>query len=377
MTLVQTREALEAALGRMRQAPWAAVDTEGDSLHHYKEKLCLVQVSVPGEDFIFDPLVPLDLSGLTAMLSQKSVILLHGADFDVRILRRTFGFEPTAMFDTLVAAQILGYPKQGYADLVERHIGVKLSKSPQKADWSARPLEPKLLEYASNDTRHLDTLRTIMTAELVELGRLDWCRQTCARILDYLKSVPTSPEEPTGREWQIRGSKELKGLSLTILQRLWHWREEEAGRRDRPSFKIMNTDYLSQLAAWAGAHPDADVAEWNAGPRQVKGQYRDVLNKLIREARTLPQAVWKFPPKGKPDYAWGEKENRLIGALKTAREEKAKALAIHPSLLATNAMLEALVKKAPRTDEAFRGAGVFLPWQADLLAEEFLKVLTK
>jgi hypothetical protein len=101
------------------------------------------------------------------------------------------------------------------------------------------------------------------------------------------------------------------------------------------------------------------------------------MNQKIREARSLPQAIWKFPPKTKIEVRWGERENRLIGELKAVREEKAKELAIHPSLMATNAMLEALVKKAPRNEESFRGAGVFLPWQADLLAEGFLKVLTK
>ena len=159
-----------------------AVDTEADSLHHYIEKLCLVQVSVPEEDMVIDPLVSLDLKPLVELLNRKSLIL-HGADFDIRILKRFYAFEPREIFDTMIAAQLLGYEKQGLADLAEKHCGVVLSKSAQKADWSVRPLNEKLLLYAANDTHYLLPLRAKLQEELEALGRDGWHRQSCAKLL--------------------------------------------------------------------------------------------------------------------------------------------------------------------------------------------------
>ena len=188
MKFIDTPALLLECVSKISSSAWAAVDTEADSLHHYLEKLSLVQITVEGEDYVIDPLVPLDLTGLLKALSGKKLIL-QAADSDIRLLKKTYDFRPQRVFDTMIAAQILGYDRMGYADLVEKHCGIKLSKAEQKADWSRRPLEEKLIVYAANDTRYLKPVQEAMEAELKELGRLEWHRQQCEKLLQTLEQL--------------------------------------------------------------------------------------------------------------------------------------------------------------------------------------------
>ena len=372
MKYIDTPELLKEAVSLISASSWAALDTEADSLHHYLEKLCLVQVTAAAGDFVIDPLVSLDLSPLAQVLAGKFLIL-HGADFDIRMLKRASLFEPVKIFDTMIAAQLLGYPKQGLADLAEKHCGVSLSKSSQKADWSKRPLDEKLLTYAANDTHYLRDIQSVMEKELRELGRLEWHSQACAKLLESLQEARL-PKDPA-REWQVKGSKDLKGLALTVFKALWYWREEEAKRRDRPSFKILNAEYLSEIARWTEKNPGNDIAQWKEAPRNVKGEYREALNRLVANAKSLPQAQWVYPETKKPRKKWGEHENQKISALKSEREKIALELKVHPSLLATNAELETIVAAFPRDRASLEAAGCLLPWQIETIGEKFLKVL--
>lgn len=372
MKTIDTPEALVDASKTIARAPWAAIDCEADSLHHFLEKLCLLQISVPGEDFVIDPLVPLDLHPLVEILGQKP-ILAHGADFDVRILRRFYGFRPRKLFDTLLAAQLLGYDRQGYADLAERHCGMKLNKTAQKADWSKRPLTLDLIEYASNDTRYLEPIVDAMRKELGALGRLDWHRQSCERLLKTIHNLTESKGDPE-RDWQVKGSRDLKGLSLTILKQMWLWRDSEARRRDRPPFKVLNTDTLIDLARWSGEHPNDDVAKMPKAPSNVRGQLRERLNAIVLESRHLPQAQWMPAAKTGSSKRWGDRESSVLATLKTAREKAALELKVLPSLLATNASLEAVIVASPESREDLAALELLMPWQVEVLGDAIVEV---
>ena len=374
MKYIDSPESLDEAVHTIRSSSWAAVDTEADSLHHYVEKLCLVQVSVPGEDFVIDPLHSLDLGPLVRVLNEKFLIL-HGADFDIRILKKNSGFNPRTLFDTMIAAQLLGYEKQGLADLTLKHCGVALSKSSQKADWSLRPLPDKLLAYAANDTHYLDPVYQCLRSELSSLGRLGWHEEACRKLLETLSTKKEAGDEEIPR-WQIKGSKGLKGRALTLLKRLWQWREEEARRRDKPSFKILNSEILIEIAEWVDKNPAADVSLLPNAPRNVKGEHRDILNRLIEEAKSLPPAVYTEKRKRAGEkIKWGAKENEKLTALKTERERLAKELHLTPSLLATNATLEKLLQKPPQNERELSDRNYLMSWQAELVAEGFLKIL--
>lgn len=373
LRFIQTQAALKEACKVIAASPWAAIDAEADSLHHYVEKLCLLQVSVKGGDYVIDPLIPLDLTELARTLEPKS-LLFHGADFDIRMLKKTAPFMPKQMFDTMLAAQILGYEKFGLADLANKICGVKLSKSAQKADWSRRPLTPDLLEYAAGDTKYLERIYTVMKKELQKLGRFEWHKQACDRLLASLNSEAPREEDPL--RWQLRGSRDLSGRGLTTLRLLWQWRESEAQRMDRPSFKVLNTDYLLMMARWAEQNPDVDIIEWKEAPRHIHRQYREKLNKLLREAQELPETIYSQPEKsGKGGRRLRSSEEARFARLKEERLRLSQKLKIQASVLGTNSILEEIVRRMPKDLEEMRSVEGILPWQAEALAPTFVKIL--
>ncbi|OGW91709.1 MAG: hypothetical protein A3D28_03955, partial [Omnitrophica bacterium RIFCSPHIGHO2_02_FULL_63_14] len=306
---------------------------------------------------------------------ERRPLIFHGADFDIRMLKRSYGFHPrSGIFDSMLAAQLLGSEGQGLADLARHYCGVTLVKSGQKADWSRRPLTAALLEYASNDTRYLHSIRVDMERELEELGRLGWLHQACDRLLNFLAIVKEDAPDP-GTRWQIKGSKELKGRALTILKALWEWREAEAQNRDRPSFKVFHGEDLIHMAKWASAHAHPpDITHLPNAPRSVKREAR-LLDAVIREAWDAPQAHFQTKPPVR-HKRWTDRLHKAYLKLKEAREAKAKELKIQPSLLGTNAILEAIVSAAPGDFEALNALNFLMPWQIDVMGDEILKILS-
>ena len=197
-----------------------AIDTEADSLHSYREKLCLLQVSLPDGDYIVDPLAPLDLAPLCAALTDKEIVL-HGADFDLRLLRRSLNFTARRIFDTVIAARLLGLREFSLAALVERYFGIKLAKGSQKANWGRRPLPKRMLEYAINDTHYLLPLADRLEADLRQLDRLEWFRQSCQRALEQAALSRVRDEDEV---WRVSGSGALRGRAAAVLRALWRWR---------------------------------------------------------------------------------------------------------------------------------------------------------
>src|SRR5437773_9443039 len=221
-----------------------AVDTEADRLHCYREKLCLLQVSLREGDFLVDPLVENDLAPLADTLARKEIVL-HGADYDLRLLRRALNFQPARLFDTVIAARLLGIREFSYAALVGKYFGIELAKGSQKANWALRPLSPKMEEYARNDTHYLLPLAEKVETQLIERDRFGWFQQSCERAS---VSAAIDRERDTEEAWRIRGSGLIRGREAAILRALWHWRDREAERFDRPSFHVLRNDQLLETA---------------------------------------------------------------------------------------------------------------------------------
>ena len=213
-----------------------------------------------------------------------------------------------------------------------------------------------------------------MKAELVELGRLEWHRQQCEKLLETLQTLKPA-EDNSATAWQIKGSKTLKGKELTILKELWFWRDGLARQKDRPAFKILNSEYLLELAKWAGENPGVDVDQWKTAPRNVRGEYRAVINELIKHAQTLPQAVLELPERTFPRKRWSDRETKIFTELKTVRDKFAGELKIQPSLIATNAVLEALSIEKPKELSGLKEKGM-LAWQIEIAGQDLLEKLT-
>src|SRR5262245_6641076 len=219
----------------VRAAEWVALDTEAASLHAYPEKLCLIQLSLPGVNDLVDPLAALDLSRLLAALRGHELIL-HGADYDLRLLRRTCGFVPKHIFDTMLAARLLGFSEFSLTSLVNRLLGIHLEKGPQTADWARRPLTERMVAYALNDVRYLKPAADSLRAALEAKGRLDWHWETCARLVQDCSKV-RSPDQD--QVWRLKGASRLDRRGLVVLRELWRWRDQEAMAANRPPYFLL------------------------------------------------------------------------------------------------------------------------------------------
>jgi ribonuclease D len=367
---VQTDEAVHEVAEKVAVADRVALDTEADSLHHYFEKVCLLQLSVPDGDFIVDPLSSVALKPLLEPLSQKQLII-QGADYDLRMMKRDYNFTASRIFDTMSAAQLLGYEKFSYAALVERHVGLVLSKHGQKADWSQRPLPAKLITYAASDTHYLFTVAEKLEQELRELGRLEWHQEVCERLLTYVAQGMREPDPE--RQWRIKGWQTLRGpRGWNLLREVWRWRDTEAQRADFPPFKVLRNESVLELAVWALS--GADNSTMPKLPRNIVGRRRRLLEEAIENARALPQDQWP-KPLGTPRRDTPPPDEVLISKLKQIRDKAATELKLDPGILLPGASLSAVAIARPLTIEALQQAGDLYNWQTKLLGAELLEAV--
>src|SRR3954447_15537454 len=215
--MVDTEQKLNAFLPTLRAATWVAVDTEADSLHAYPEKVCLIQIGTVAGDELVDPLARVDIAPMLDALTGHELIM-HGADYDLRLLSKHHRFVPSAVFDTMLAARLLGLRQFGLSHLVELYLGVKLEKGAQKANWAMRPLTERMERYARNDTHYLKPLADRLKDELHPKGRLAWHAESCARLI-----VDCTRERPADMDsiWRIKGSHLLGRPALAVLRELW------------------------------------------------------------------------------------------------------------------------------------------------------------
>jgi ribonuclease D len=337
-------------LPQLQQSSWIALDTEADSLHCYPEKLCLLQFSTASGHELVDPLARLDLSSLFETLRARELIM-HGADYDLRLLGRSVRFVPHSIFDTMLAARFMGLKEFALSDLVSRFLGVKLVKGPQKAKWSRRPLPPELLLYAVNDTAHLKPLADILRDQLENVGRLSWHAEACNRLIaDSGRAKDRDPDDA----WRIAGSDRLTPLGLSVLRELWSWREEEAIRANKPPFFILSHEALVQVAARA-AHRESPLhllpAAWSERRRQA-------VVSVVEKALALP--VMHGPRA--PNHRFRrltEAEHQKLHELRQRRDHTARKLGLEASFIASRALLVSVACRGTDSD--------LMTWQQEIL----------
>ncbi|MCO5053214.1 MAG: HRDC domain-containing protein [Verrucomicrobiae bacterium] len=328
--VIDTEEKLAGLVPALRAADWLAVDTEADSLHAYPEKICLIQITTGIGDRLIDPLAVGDLSPLLQALAGHQLIM-HAADYDMRLLFKHHAFKPDAIFDTMLAARLLGYREFGLGALAEQILGIKLDKGPQKADWARRPLTERMITYALNDTHHLKLLANHLTRALTEKHRLDWHREWCARLIE--ECTRPSEEDPD-RVWRIKGAHALNRAGLAVLRALWHWREGEALRANRPPFFILAHEKLIALAQAAVTQQSLELVF----PRHLSPRRREGISKTVHAA--LKQSPDAFPQilrnrTRRPSEA----ERRRYQELEARRDRAAQALGLEASIVANRTLL--------------------------------------
>jgi ribonuclease D len=343
---------LAELLPHIESAERVAVDTEADSLHCYREKLCLLQISVPVGDFIVDPLSAVDLAPLRTLLEKKEIVL-QGADFDLRLLRRSLNFKALRVFDTVIAARLLGIREFSLAALVKRFFDVELTKGSQKANWAQRPLPARMLDYAVNDTHYLLPLADKLEAELQEMGRLEWLEQSCQRAVEQ---ADVDRVRDLDEVWRISGAGVVRGRTAAVLRELWRWREKEAEAADRPAFHILQNQELLRAADSFDAGNVPDYHHFSARRRRA---FREAAERGLQ----LPEEEWpikrrRFGVRPTAEIA------RRIEQLRQLRDTAAKDLGLEPSFLAPKSTLESIA-----TEDA-RAGSLLVPWQRELLRLE-------
>ena len=329
-------------------------------MYRFRVRVCLLQFYVCGEVFLVDALAPLDLGSVWQRLARKHLVM-HGSDFDLRLLYDFCGFRAKSLFDTMLAAQLLGRTRIGLASLIEDNFGVKLDKDGQKANWSRRPITQKLLDYAALDVWYLPALRDILARELKRLGRLDWMEQQCRAQIEAGVTGFSPPDE---NDWRIGRSERLRGRGQTVLHAIWHWRQEQAQRLDTPPFKVCSNEFLVRLAAGAdeGQSAEAILGTVNLGKRHARliGSLAAAVREgLERDPRTLPRRPGRDPNHSPLTQA----EIALLDRIKEERDKIAARIAIEPTLIANRSQLSQIARTPRKLGE------ILLPWQASLLSE--------
>ncbi len=333
--------------------PRIGVDTEADSMHCYHEKLCLIQISVPGCDALVDPLAEnIDLRPLWDVLEKREIIL-QGADYDLRLMRRNGFEEAKAVFDTMLAARLLGLEQFSLAALLLRYFQVELAKGSQKANWARRPLTDTMSAYARKDTEYLIELAAILEAELEAKGRLEWHREWCARAVEQARELR---EKDPDLIWRITGSHKLSPRAGAILRAIWRWRDAEASRSDRPSFHILGNQPMLDSAVKIEEGGRVNF------PKMNDGRFRRFEN-AVDEALALPESDWPKKKKGGGRPRATPEQEAVIRDIKQKRDTVAKKLEIDPSVIASRTVLEGL---AAEREEAL---AELMSWQRDLLLD--------
>jgi ribonuclease D len=363
---IDRQDALDAAMARIATEPQIAIDTEADSLHSYFDKVCLIQISVPDDDFIIDPLVKVDLARFGELLADPSILkVFHGGDYDLRIMNRDFAFTVRNLVDTSVAAQLLGYEGLGLAALLDRHFGVKLNKTHQRADWSMRPLPQDMLDYASTDTHYLIALAAKLREELEALGRWEWAVEEFARLENVRYREATEDDVQPWRK--LKNISALDRRSLAVLRDLHQWRDSLARKADRPPFKIIGNDSLVEIAK---ARPDTvrDLAHTPSVSRYHADRYGRDLVAIVKRALEIPEA--ELPEKNDPKPWIRDKSlEARVERLKRVRDRYAKELKIDPSVLGARHILASIATAGTLDVPNMR------EWQKRVMGEALLAVI--
>jgi ribonuclease D len=363
---IDQQGALKALVRDLRKDAEVPIDTEADNLHHYHTRVCLIQLRAGGNDYLVDPLASLDLQPIWDELKDKTLIM-HGSDFDLRLLWELAEFRPARVFDTMLAAQLVGAERIGLSSLLQAYLEVHHPKDSQKSDWSRRPLPEKMLHYAAGDVAHLPLLKKKIESQLRQLGRLDWHRQKCDWQVEVAQTGFPRQDEYA---WRIGSHNKLPPRAQATLFELWNWREGEARRLDRPPFKVMSNEYLIKLSSAVAAGTIRKV--FDALPTGLRrGRSRGLQEALKRGEERDPKLLPRRPRGQNARQPLNATELIRQDEIKQSRDKTADGLKLDPTLIATRIQLAQLARNPADASK------VLLPWQAGILDPALKRLLPK
>jgi ribonuclease D len=368
--LVNTPDALDEMLYRLWAASAVAVDTESNSLYAYTERVCLIQFSVPGEDYLVDPLALDDLSALGAVFVDDEIIkVFHAAEYDVMALRRDYRFTFASLFDTMIASRIVGWERYGLAALLEEHFGIETDKRMQRTDWGRRPLTEDQIEYARLDTCFLLQLRDKLLVELEEQGRVEEARGAFERVA---ASEWSKKDFDPDDFWRVKGARDLDEQGLAILRELYVYRDQRARELDRPPFKVLGDRVLVALSQQT-PRSFAELGRIKGMPRRLPSRERRVLLDVIEHGLRAPTPT--RPPRSGGRY--DEEVEDRYQALREWRKRRAEARGVEPDVILSNHILRVLADQAPTSPEQLDAMDVLNRWERREYGREVVALLRR
>ena len=366
-TLINESEQLRLLVETLALEPTLAVDTESNSLHAYQEQVCLIQFSTPEDDYLLDPLVLDDLSLLAPIFADPQIEkVFHAAEYDLICLRRDFDFSFANIFDTMVAARILGWRKVGLASILEAQYGVQVNKRYQRANWGERPLTNRLLAYARLDTHYLIPLRNRLYAELQRSGFWPLAKE------DFRRACQVNGPRPKSKEtmcWRIKGSHDLTPRQAAVLQALCHYRELKAETMDRPVFKVLNDRTLLTLSIACPRNRDELREVVGMSGLQIRRHGAGVLTAVKRGLKADPL---HYPRHSRPPgnvYLW------RVEALRNWRKAVGQSLGFESDIVLPRDLLYKIARQNPLDEKSLTPIMDQVPWRLNRFGDEILKVL--
>ena len=367
---IDTQPAADDFLADISGVREIAVDTEGASFHRFIDRIYLLQITTRERSAIIDPL-PIGMpAALGAILQDPEVeVVFHDADYDLRLLHQDYGWHVNRIFDTRIAAQLLGIKAFGLAALLEQFFGVKLDKKHQRADWSLRPLTQGMLDYAAQDTKHLLDLRDELKSRLEKLGRMEWAREE----FDRLEGTKWEDDDSSQAFLRIKGARDLTRRELALLRELVPWRDAVAKEVDRATFRVMGNEVLLDIARTA----PKSVRELST----LKGMPRGILD---RGAHAILEAVQRglevaeeHLPRFPRSQRWDKEQDfdDRVSKLKSVRDAAATRLNLDPGVLCSRERLEAVARKKPARVSDLDDVPGLRRWQIGEMGEAFVRAL--
>jgi ribonuclease D len=357
-------------LYRLAAVSAIAIDTESNSLYAYQERVCLIQFSVPGEDYLVDTLAMDDLAGLGPLLSSpETEKVFHAAEYDVMVLHRDYGFEINHLFDTMVASRIVGWNRYGLASLLEEHFGVHTDKRMQRTNWGRRPLTEDQIEYARVDTHYLLPLRDKLLRELEAQDRVEEARAAFERVTETRWSKREFDEDGF---WRIKGAPDLTDEELAVLRELYLYREHRARELDRPPFKVLTDRVLVRLSQQMPSSY-AELGRTTGIPRRLPARERRSLLQVIGEGLRAPAPVRPRRRGARPDEEIVDRYEALRGW----RRERAKERGVEPDVVLSNRTLHAIADENPTSTRALADVGALNDWERDEYGRELIGLLRR
>lgn len=371
--LVAEPESLARLLAALAREPAVGVDTESNSLYAYRERVCLIQFSTAAQDFVLDPLALPDLSALGPLFANPAQQkIFHAAEYDLICLKRDYDFKFANVFDTMVAARTLGWPRLGLGAILQERFGVSMNKRFQRANWGERPLTAELLDYARLDTRYLVPLRAELAAELAAAGRTQEAQEEFERLERVTGAAPIPPGGDGGVNphafWRVNGARDLAPHQAAVLRELFLYREHQAEHADRPPFKIMSDQTLMDIARAAPGTLEALEGLAGMTPAQIR-----------RHGASLLQAVRRGQAAGplRPPHAEREPDavRERYELLHQWRKRRAQARGVESDVIIPRDALWELARRNPASPEALERIEHLGPWRRAAYGSEILAVL--